>query len=183
MSRSNVDFPSSCLWLNLESLEACCSRCVAVPSSDEWYIRSGADRLKILQSVLDVREQMATARRLHLGLTIEDEYQDNGMMIIRRGLDPIGEEDEEGEEAATSRIKGAHNESRVESIGQRKNGGEKQEVVRVLNGTDDALAGENVTLRRRLEESERRLSRLVKVRASVLLLLYCFVLQCDLFVC
>ena len=133
-------------------------------SSDEWYIHSGADRLKILQSVLDVREQMAASRRFHLGVTIEDVYKDSGMMMIRRGLDPIGEEDEEADESASSRIKAVQNARRVESVGATSLSVERREVKRDGKESVDVLAGENVTLRRKLEESERRLSRLVKVR-------------------
>ncbi|XP_062522122.1 shootin-1-like [Corticium candelabrum] len=134
---------------------------------DEWYIHSGADRLKILQSVLDVREQMAASRRFHLGVTIEDVYKDSGMMMIRRGLDPIGEEDEEADESASSRIKAVQNARRVESVGATSLSVERREVKRDGKESVDVLAGENVTLRRKLEESERRLSRLVKFEVEM----------------
>ena len=108
---------------------------------------------------------------------------DSGMMLIRRGLDPIGEEDEEeDEEESTStplmnRIKGAQNTESV-PVMQRRSVEEKPEVSRALvNGTvkTDTLPG--------YEESERRISRLVRVRLdNYVHCLFCFFAM-DLFVC
>jgi hypothetical protein len=127
-----------------------------------------------LQSVLDVREKMAAARRFHLGLTIEDdEYMDRGMMVIRRGLDPIGEEDEDQDDEEStntplmSRIKEAQNvESAPVSVMYRASGEVESEMSRALvNGTNKMVNGaDKMGPPPGYEESERRLSRLVKVR-------------------
>jgi hypothetical protein len=120
---------------------------------------------------------MAAARRFHLGLTIEDdEYMDRGMMVIRRGLDPIGEEDEDQDDEEStntplmSRIKEAQNvESAPVSVMYRASGEVESEMSRALvNGTNKMVNGaDKMGPPPGYEESERRLSRLVKFEVEM----------------